>query len=284
MKNIKAQHIFAVAIVVLLIILCSTMAVMNKKDNSNLNRETEISSTSEAMINSDTSDNPTSNDNGATSAFGEETTTRSSSSEEETTNAASVDWKSYSIKERQEKIDLKADFPFIVRVNRAKNWAIVFGMDKEGHYSVPYKIFLCSTGLYEDYTPLGCFSISDKYDWRLMVDGSYAQYAIRINGPIMLHSVPYYSPHKDDLEVEEYAKLGSPASLGCIRFNVKNVKWIYENCPVGTKVIVYEDAEEEPILELPKKHKAKSTGPKAGWDPTDPDENNPWKKNANTSD
>lgn len=175
-------------------------------------------------------------------------------------------------------IDFDADFPYMIKVNRIQNWVMVYGIDKQGHYSIPYKIFLCSTGLNEGDTPLGTFSISDKYEWRLMVDGSYAQYATRINGPIMLHSVPYYSPNKYDLEVEEYTKLGEPASLGCIRMNVKSIKWIYDNCPKGTIVVVYDSAEEEPLLELPKMKKAKSTGPKAGWDPTDPDINNPWKK------
>lgn len=33
--------------------------------------------------------------------------------------------------------------------------------------------------------------------------------------------------------------LGNPASGGCIRNKNKNARWIYNNCPKGTKVIVY---------------------------------------------
>ena len=181
-------------------------------------------------------------------------------------------------------INFKADYPFIIKVNLARQWVCVYGLDHEGHYSVPYKIFICSTGRYEGGTPKGAYSITDKYDWRLMVDNSYAQYAVRFNGPIMFHSVPYYSAHKDDLEVEEYNKLGTPASLGCVRMNVTSVKWIYDKCPVGTKVIVYSMKNEKAPLDLPVLKKAKSKGKLKGWDPTDPDENNPWlKKNERES-
>ncbi len=68
-----------------------------------------------------------------------------------------------------------------------------------------------------------------------MVDNTYAQYAVRIQGQIMLHSVPYTSPESDALEYWEYNKLGNVASLGCVRFQVADIKWIYDNCPEGKK-------------------------------------------------
>ncbi|MBE5958850.1 MAG: L,D-transpeptidase [Lachnospiraceae bacterium] len=177
-------------------------------------------------------------------------------------------------------INFKADYPFMIKVNLAKQWVCVYGLDWDGHYSVPYKIFVCSSGRNAGSTPTGAFTIYEKYEWRMMVDNSFAQYAVRFNGPIMFHSVPYYSTHKNDLEVEEYNKLGTPASLGCVRLNVKSVKWIYDHCTMGTKVIVYSMKNEKAPLELPKLKKAKSKGKLAGWDPTDPDANNPWKEKS----
>lgn len=177
-----------------------------------------------------------------------------------------------------ELIDFDAKHPYMIRINRAQNWTTIYGLDKNGHYSVPYKIFTCSTGLHEGDTPLGSYTLGQKYDWRLMVDGSYAQYAIRIHGPIMLHSVPYYSQNKNDLEVKEYNKLGQSASLGCIRYTVADIKWIYDNCPDGTIVVIYDSENEIPLLKIPDIIPAKAKGPKAGWDPTDPDKSNPWNK------
>lgn len=109
-----------------------------------------------------------------------------------------------------------------------------------------------------------------------MVDNTYAQYAVRIQGQIMLHSVPYTSPESDALEYWEYNKLGNVASLGCVRFQVADIKWIYENCPEGTKVKIYSKANEEPVLPLPEMQKLNESDPRSSWDPSDPDENNPW--------
>ena len=73
---------------------------------------------------------------------------------------------------------------------------------------------------------------------------SYGQYATRIYDSYLFHSVPYYSQHKDDVEYDEFNLLGTRASLGCIRLAVVDVKWIYDNCPLGTPVIIYNDADD----------------------------------------
>lgn len=175
-------------------------------------------------------------------------------------------------------IDFTAKYPFQIVINRAENFAVAYGIDKDRHYSIPYKSFVCSTGKNPEDTPLGVFNISDKYRWRLMVDGTYAQYAMRINGEIMLHSVPYLSTSNDTLEYWEYNKLGKAASLGCIRFNAKSIKWIYDHCPSGAIVYVYDKPGEKPPIPLKKFKKIKKTSKYSGWDPTDTDKNNPWKK------
>ena len=180
-------------------------------------------------------------------------------------------------------INFKAEHPFYIKVNKKENFAIVYGIDKKGKYSVPYKAFVCSTGREDDFTPNGTFTVSEKYRWRLMVDNTYAQYAVRIQGQIMLHSVPYTSPESDALEYWEYNKLGNVASLGCVRFQVADIKWIYDNCPEGTKVKIYSKTNEEPVLPLPEMQKLNESDPRSSWDPSDPDENNPWNTDSKTS-
>lgn len=183
------------------------------------------------------------------------------------------------LKEMRKKIDFRAKFPYLLRVNKAENFVLVYGKDKEtGHYNIPFKAFVCSVGREENFTPLGIFQISDKYRWRLMVDNTWAQYATRIEGQIMFHSVPYLSPSCDTLEYEEYNKLGSPASLGCVRLRVKDIKWIYDKCPAGTSVNIYSSKGEICPIELEKPQKLKKKDKKKVWDPTDPFEGNPWNK------
>lgn len=166
--------------------------------------------------------------------------------------------------------------PYMVKVNRAANCVTVYAKDEGGHYTVPVKAILCSTGKKTGDTPLGTFTTSDKYDWRLMVDGTYSQYAYRIEGEIMFHSVPCFDDKKDELEYKEYNKLGTPASLGCIRMTVRDAKWIYDNCPKGTTVVIYDDADNPGPLGKPESIKIPENSKYSGWDPTDPDPKNPW--------
>ena len=161
--------------------------------------------------------------------------------------------------------------PYSIDVIRNHNVVIVYGKDESGNYSVPVKIWLCSTGWS---TPRGSFSLGSKNAWGALFGGVYGQYLSRITGNILFHSVPYYSRHKDRLETEEYNKLGTAASLGCVRLPVRDAKWIFDFCPVGTPVHIY-DLDELPV-ERPTSIHLDPTDPRSGWDPTDPDENNPW--------
>ncbi len=122
----------------------------------------------------------------------------------------------------------------------------------------------------------GVYSISDKYTWRKLEGDVYGQYASRIVGSILFHSVPYVSQDKSSLEWWEYDKLGTKASLGCIRLTVQDAKWIFSNCPVGTKVEFYSSSNPGP-LGKPTAQKISADEAVRNWDPTDPDKNNPWK-------
>ncbi len=170
----------------------------------------------------------------------------------------------------------EAESNYRIMVNRAANCVTVYGKDAAGGYTVPVRAFVCSCGRAGHETPLGTFRTSDYYDWRLMVDGSYGRYAIRFNRGIMFHSVPYYTPNTADMEWEQYNLLGEMASLGCVRLANADVKWIYENCPPGTEVVVYDDAANPGPLGKPEEIKLAAEHPFKTWDPTNPDLDNPW--------
>lgn len=170
----------------------------------------------------------------------------------------------------------RSDAPYLFKVNRTQNIVIAYSKDANGDYTVPAKAMVCSVGM-DGKTPTGTFTTpGSKYEWRLLSGNVYGQYATRINGPYLFHSVPYFTKDKSNLEYEEYNKLGSPASLGCIRLSVQDAKWVYENCPEGTTVVIYDSDEKEP-LEKPTPIKIDVNDNRRGWDPTDPDQNNPWK-------
>lgn len=170
--------------------------------------------------------------------------------------------------------------PYYVMVNRQMNTVTVYGVGDDGKYSVPVKAMIASCGRSGHATPTGTFSTpNQRYTWRLMVDGSYAQYASRINGGIMFHSICYTTTKKNAMITSEYDSLGNVASLGCVRLQTIDAKWIYDNCPTGTLVTVY-DSSYAGALGKPQKAVASvADSANSTWDPTDPDSANPWRLN-----
>ena len=176
--------------------------------------------------------------------------------------------------EATETPDVTAAFPYYIKINRMQNCITVYTPDENGEYSIPYKAMVCSTGLYNA-TPSGTYQISTKYRWRELYGGVYGQYATRIHGAILFHSVPYYTKSNDNLCTDKYNQLGQQASMGCVRLTTEDAKWIADNCPSGTSVEIYDDEDPGP-LGKPEAVKIDADDVNRGWDPTDPDENNPW--------
>ncbi len=168
------------------------------------------------------------------------------------------------------------EFPYYIRINRKQNCITIYTLDEGGEYTVPYKAMICSTGLYNA-TPRGVYQISTKYRWRELYGSVYGQYATRIHGGVLFHSVPYYKKSENALCTDKYNKLGQQASMGCVRLTVEDAKWIAENCPAGTTVEIYDDDDPGP-LGKPEAVKIDTDNPNKGWDPTDPNEENPWRE------
>ena len=162
---------------------------------------------------------------------------------------------------------------YYIKVDYKNQVVIVYTKDEEGNYTIPIRKMICSTG---ESTPTeGVFEATDRYQWGYLVGNVYGQYCTRITGPILFHSVPYTSQKKSALEYWEYDKLGQPVSKGCVRLKVEDAKWIYDYCKFGTKVefvageLAAENEENNfKLSDYPDELK--------GWDPTDPDQNNPW--------
>lgn len=162
-----------------------------------------------------------------------------------------------------------------LKVNTKANVVNVY--KKSGTKWVPYKVMLCSCGLAtneDNTTPAGTYKLNYKWRWLALVANSYGQYVSQITGDYLFHSVPYNERYNHASQpTAEFNKLGKKASHGCVRLSVMDAKWIYENCPSGTKITVYSSDKPGP-LGKPTPIKV-STSKKTGWDPTDPKKGNP---------
>lgn len=169
-----------------------------------------------------------------------------------------------------------AQLPYYIKINRQQNCVTVYALDANGQYTKPVKAFACSVGV-NNATPLGTFSTPAKYRWHVLMGNVYGQYCTRINGGVLFHSVFYSSQDPSTLAYNSYNRLGQTASHGCVRLNVADAKWIYDNCPVGTQVTIYDSSNPGP-LGKPNPVRIDVSSPYRGWDPTDPNPKNPWLK------
>ncbi len=167
-----------------------------------------------------------------------------------------------------------------LEVNCTANVVNVYEKDENGDYTKCVKVMLCSVGSATPHS--GTYSLKKyggaSWRWRPLFGNVYGQYATQITGNILFHSVPYTKPNNSNLEYWEYDKLGTSASMGCVRLTVQNAKWIWDNCASGTKVRFYDDSNPGP-LGKPTEAKISWNEECRSWDPTDPDANNPWRNN-----
>lgn len=155
---------------------------------------------------------------------------------------------------------------YYIKINKGTNVVTVYESN-----GTPYVAFTCSAGYA---TPTGTFHTMAKYRWHTLDGPCYGQYCTRITGSILFHSVWYYQQTLNSQSYVQYNKLGTLASHGCVRLTVASCKWIYDNCPTGTKVIIFNGSSKDDPLGKPKTIKVSGS---RGWDPTDPDPSNPYK-------
>ncbi|MCR5451587.1 MAG: L,D-transpeptidase family protein [Lachnospiraceae bacterium] len=152
---------------------------------------------------------------------------------------------------------------YTIYVNKAKGQTLVYA--SRGSTLIPVQSFICSPGYA---TPVGTHRTLVKLRWHELMGPCWGQWCTKVvsNG-IYFHSI-FYNSYNDNkrLSVTAYNRLGQVCSHGCIRLQAYAAKWIYDNCKIGTTVVVcsktgYEPLPRPSISALPAWHT---------WDPTDP--------------
>jgi len=133
--------------------------------------------------------------------------------------------------------------PYLIKVSTEKQRVYVYKPDDNEDYTILFKTFICSTGKDVTPTPLGTFPYTSPStnEWHYFAEfKSWAHWPFYIHGDIMFHSVLFNK--QDDpksLQTSTRKNLGKKASHGCIRLEIEDAKWIYDNCPKRTTVIIY---------------------------------------------
>ena len=170
----------------------------------------------------------------------------------------------------EKQLDLEGILPrqdmYAAKVNRQTGTVTIFAADGSNGYIIPVKRFACSTGAASTPTPTGSFSTADRQRWHQNTSGQYGQYATRITGNIWFLSVEGNGMSSFNVQPEKYNQLGSPNSTGNVCLSVADAKWIYENCPSGMQVTVYDSSDPGP---LGRGTVVTIDDANQNWDPTD---------------
>lgn len=93
--------------------------------------------------------------------------------------------------------------------------------------------YVCSTGKASTPTVIGEYQVYGKgYSFG---HGYTCYYYTQFYGDYLFHSSPYYVNSNQVMD----PTMGVPSSAGCVRLEIQNAKWIYDNIPYGTKVVTY---------------------------------------------
>ena len=144
---------------------------------------------------------------------------------------------------------------------------MVYAKSETGKFDIPVKTFTCSVGKAGTPTHAGQYATLKKDNPVRLMGPSYGKYGTQINiyGD-WFHSVACSNSDPTfALAAGNYNMLGQPASHGCVRLCVRDAKWIYDNCAVGTTVTIGDSLaapfDKPATIKIP----AWQT-----WDPTDP--------------
>ena len=130
--------------------------------------------------------------------------------------------------------------PYTAKVVRKESRVYIYAWNGSGYGEEPVKEFKCSCGAKATPTIEGTFyAIGPISDWYYMQSSNvWVRYAFQIQGNYFFHSVLFKNRGNKNPTSTSVHNLGKNVSHGCIRLAVDDVKWIYDNCTKGMKVVI----------------------------------------------
>lgn len=122
---------------------------------------------------------------------------------------------------------------WLILVDTKKNKVGIYSGSKNNWTQTKY--WSCTSGARRTPTVKGTFTVKGK-GLRFGSSSYTCWYYTQFYGNYLFHSVLYKPGSKTTIKD---GRLGINASHGCVRLSLSNAKWIYDNIPKGTKVVIY---------------------------------------------
>ena len=124
---------------------------------------------------------------------------------------------------------------YIVIVDRAAHRVGVFKGSKYNWTDAKY--YKCCVGKPSTPTISGTFTVGSKGKYFDTGTKGRCWYYTQISGNYLFHSVIYDRQNTPKKIIDN--SMDAAVSHGCVRLELENAKWIYDNVPKNTKVIIY---------------------------------------------
>ena len=126
---------------------------------------------------------------------------------------------------------LSSSTGYLVTVDLSNHRTVVFEGSRNNW--TPLKNWICSTGAPSTPTVVGDYTVGIRgYSFG---HGYTCYYYTQFYGDYLFHSVLY----DEGTSVIQDGRLGYSISQGCVRLDIANAKWIYDNIPYNTHVKTY---------------------------------------------
>ncbi len=126
---------------------------------------------------------------------------------------------------------------YLIMVNREDSKVMILEGYSNNWDCIKY--WDCNCGADGHDTPEGIYETTSLKMLYFGPDDEYrCWYATQFYGDVLFHSVKYKGGEDSPVTVID-GRLGVNTSLGCVRLQLENAKWIYDYVPAGTKVVVY---------------------------------------------
>ena len=137
----------------------------------------------------------------------------------------------------QQMFDMAQSFtsptPYLILVNRALHWVAIYQGSQYNWTEIKY--WPCVVGKPTTPTPAGTFQIKGRFYW--FGEDHKCWWPTQIEGYYYFHTVIYYW---DDAPLRVLdGTMDAAASMGCVRLEEPNAKWIWDNIPRGTTVHIF---------------------------------------------
>ena len=178
---------------------------------------------------------------------------------------------STSTKKKAESSDI-----YELQVNIKKKAMTVYQYSKDKKSKKAVRVVACAVG---SDLKTGKYKTSTTYSW-LNINGGWHQYNTQIGKKAWIQSAAYRESQPYSLSKKSYREIGQQKTAGsCIMLYAKDAQWIVSKCKEGTVIHIDKGKKSD---KLPLQIEGTVAPLKdCGWDPTDPNSSNPYKKAKN---